>query len=310
MAATEAPGRQRGHRGATGRRRWRSPALVVLLTLVCGLLPGAAPAGAAAVRSETVTIGESVKGQRLVAYHRWRPGATKRVLVVGTMHGDEPAGRRVVALLRTMSLPANVDLWMVANLNPDGRAKKRRTNAHGVDLNRNFPHVWRLADRGTRKYSGPKAASEPETQALIALVKQVRPRTTIVFHQPLYGVDSYRAKSMPLVRALSRETGLPIRRFACGSFCHGTFTGWHNRRTTGRAVTVEFDRAPSRAPPGPSCAWAPPTDPTGLPRPPSTTGLLRLPSEAPPPPPVASTPWERLQACVWTMSRTPQGPGS
>ena len=214
---------------------------------MAAVLPAAAPAGAAAARSETITIGYSAKGQRLIAYHRWRPGATKRVLVVGTMHGDEPAGRRVVTLLRKLRLPANVDLWMVPNLNPDGRAKNRRTNARGVDLNRNFPHAWKYASRATRKYSGRSAGSEPETKALMALVKHVRPRTTIVFHQPLHGVDSYRAKSMTLVRALSRETGLPIQRFACGGICRGTFTGWHNTRTKGRAVTIEFNRAPSVA---------------------------------------------------------------
>ncbi len=45
---------------------------------------------------------------------------------------------------------------------------------------------------------------------MTGFLRQVRPRTTLVFHQPLYGVDSYRAKSMPLVRRLSRETGLPV----------------------------------------------------------------------------------------------------
>ena len=45
------------------------------------------------------------------------------------------------------------------NLNPDGeREEPAYQRPNGVDLNRNFPHVWVNADKGTRKYSGPKAA--------------------------------------------------------------------------------------------------------------------------------------------------------
>jgi protein MpaA len=221
----------------------------LLLALVTGLLGfvlppvDAPPAAAAKVQEERLTIGTSVEGRKIVAYHRWREGARKRVLVIGSMHGDERAGTRVVRTLRSARLPANVDLWLIPTLNPDGAAAKRRTNAHGVDLNRNFPHRWKKAGRGTAKYSGRKAASEPETKALVDLVRTVKPRTTIVFHQPLVGIDSYAAKSMPLVRALSRETGLPIRSFDCGGVCRGTLTGWHNKRTPGRAVTVEFGRS-------------------------------------------------------------------
>ena len=67
------------------------------------------------------------------------------------------------------------------------------------------------------------------------------------FHQPLYGVDSYRAKSMTLVRRLARETGLPVRSFDCSGGCHGTLTGWPNHRLSGRAVTVELGPSPGAA---------------------------------------------------------------
>jgi protein MpaA len=218
--------------------------LLVLLACLLGLVAGSLPPAAVAARaqSETVVIGMSAQGRKIVAHHRWREGATKRVLVVGSMHGDERAGSRVVRRMRELPLPANVDLWLIPTVNPDGAAAGRRTNGRRVDLNRNFPHRWRLADKGTRKYSGPAKASEPETQALMALVKEIRPRTTVVFHQPLYGVDSYRPKSMRLVRELSRHTGLPIRSFPCGGVCRGTFTGWLNTTTKGRAVTVEFGK--------------------------------------------------------------------
>jgi murein peptide amidase A len=213
--------------------------LVVVGVLVLGVT-STAPAAAADVHESSVRIGTSVQGRAIVAVHRWADAATRTVLVVGSMHGDERAGMRVVRRLRTAALPAGVDLWLVRTMNPDGTAADRRTNADGVDLNRNFPRYWRPAGAGTSTWSGPAAASEPETRALMTFLRTVNPRTTLVFHQPLDGVDSYRAKSMTLVRRLSRELDLPVRSFDCRGGCHGTLTDWHNTHLAGRAVTVEL----------------------------------------------------------------------
>lgn len=226
-------------------RRHRAVEGVAGLLVAALALAVSTPAAGAVVREETVRVGTSVEGRAITAVHRWSDGATRPMLVVGSIHGDERAGERVVRRLREAPLPDGVDLWLVRTMNPDGVAADRRTNASGVDLNRNFPHRWVAAGAGTTKWSGPFAASEPETQAVMALLRQVRPRTTLVFHQPLYGVDSYRAKSMTLVRRLGRETGLPVRSFDCGGVCHGTLTDWHNTRLPGRAVTVELGRMAS-----------------------------------------------------------------
>jgi protein MpaA len=139
-----------------------------------------------------------------------------------------------------MHPPDGVQVWTVRTFNPDGAARGTRQNARGVDLNRNFPRHWVSAGAGTSKWSGPSPASEPETQAVMGLLRQVRPRTVVVVHQPLFGVDSYRAKSMTLVRRLGRELDLPVRSFDCHGGCHGTLTDWHNARLPGRAVTVEL----------------------------------------------------------------------
>ena len=203
------------------------------------------PAAGASVHEERVRFGTSVAGQPLVAVHRWTDGARRTTLVVGSMHGDERAGMRVVRRLRSAPLPDGVDIWLVRTMNPDGTVADRRTNAHAVDLNRNFPRYWAPAGWGTSTWSGPAPASEPETRAMTGFLRDVRPRTTLVFHQPLYGVDSYRAKSMSLVRRLSRETGLPVGRFDCTGGCHGTLTDWHNSRLEGRAVTIELGRTAS-----------------------------------------------------------------
>jgi hypothetical protein len=79
----------------------------------------------------------------------------------------------------------------------------------------------------------------------MGLLRRVRPWTVLVVHQPLLGVDSYRAKSMALVHRLARELDLPVKSFDCRGGCHGTLTDWQNARLPGRAVTVELGRVAS-----------------------------------------------------------------
>ena len=237
----------------TGRGAVLAAAACVALSLSLSLSlappsPVAVAAVAASVHEATVVIGTSVQSRPIRPVHRWTDGATRSTAVVGSIHGDEPAGMRVVRRLRTAALPAGVDLWLVRTMNPDGTAADRRTNGHGVDLNRNFPTYWQRAGAGTETWSGPTAASEPETRAAMSFLRTVAPRTTLVFHQPLFGVDSYRAKSMTLVRRLSSLLDLPVRSFDCAGGCHGTMTDWHNRHLPGRAVTIELGpRVPAAA---------------------------------------------------------------
>lgn len=203
------------------------------------------PVGAAAGDDTTTVVtsrevvGSSVRGRPIVAWHRARPGATRTLLVIGNIHGDEKAGLRVVRRLRERAtLPADVDLWLVPSINPDGTAAGTRTNAHGVDLNRNFPYRWRSSPRGPN-WSGPSYLSEPESQALRRLTLRLQPRLTVIFHQPLFGVGAT-DKGMGTVRALASGMHLPIHEFRCGSVCTGTYSGWVNHRLNGLAVTVEF----------------------------------------------------------------------
>ena len=83
------------------------------------------------------------------------PRARVKVLVVGAVHGNEQAGRAVVARLRRARPPRGTALWLVDDANPDGTAAGSRHNANGVDLNRNFPYRWAPQD-GVYE-SGPRA---------------------------------------------------------------------------------------------------------------------------------------------------------
>src|SRR3954466_2334431 len=128
-----------------------------------------------------MVFGHSVQGRPLEVTRVGEPDAPVRVLVVGDVHGNEPAGEAIVARLRRAP-EDGVALWLVRTANPDGRALGTRQNARGVDLNRNFPWRWRPGARGT-SFRGPKPGSEPETRALMRLVRRVRPQLAVYYHQ-------------------------------------------------------------------------------------------------------------------------------
>jgi murein tripeptide amidase MpaA len=72
-------------------------------------------------------VGESVQGRPITVVHRTHEGASRRVLVIGSIHGDERAGMRVVRrLVRRDDLPRDLDLWLARTVNPDGTAADRR----------------------------------------------------------------------------------------------------------------------------------------------------------------------------------------
>jgi hypothetical protein len=227
----------------------RVAAAAVSLAAVALPVVGAAPAGAASpVVTTREVIGTSVQGRPVVLVHRTTAATvaaaaagqpTRTVLVIGSIHGDEQAGLRVIRRLQDRdSLPVGLDLWLVRTVNPDGTAHDVRTNAHGVDLNRNFPYLWHNSPRGPT-WSGQAPLSEPESVVLRDLVRRLRPDLAVVFHQPLFGVGAS-DKGMPMVRALAAGMRLPVDEFHCTGVCYGTFTGWVNNRTAGLSVTVEF----------------------------------------------------------------------
>jgi protein MpaA len=161
---------------------------------------------------------------------------------MATLHGDEPRTRLLLAALRDGRPVRGIDLWLVPVANPDGLARGTRRNGHGVDLNRNYPYRW--ADLDGHYESGPQAASEPETRALMAFFDDVHPRRVVSFHQPLDGVDVSSHESRPFARRLARYLHLPRKRLTCGGVCHGTFTQWYMARHAGVAVTAEYGRHP------------------------------------------------------------------
>jgi protein MpaA len=164
-------------------------------------------------------IGHSVRGRPIYAYERGDPSGPI-VLVVGSIHGNEPGGVTVARRLLKMPAPEGVDLWIIPNLNPDGRAVGTRGNAHGVDLNRNFP--WRWRHLAGAYYSGRRSLSEPESRAAYRLIDRLQPWLSIWFHQPL-AVVSVTTRSLALERRFARLAGLRLARLPAYP---GSATSW------------------------------------------------------------------------------------
>ena len=192
---------------------------------------------------EKRVIGRSVRDRPINAWRVGRPGNRDRAVIFSTMHGDERQTRQILLALKNGAPVRGIDMWLVPTYNPDGYARNTRKNAHGVDLNRNFPRRW--VDLDGRYESGPRAASEPETRAVMRFLRDIRPKWVVSFHQPLYGVDTD-TKRPAFAGRLADHLNLPRKRFTCGGVCHGTMTMWFNHNFAGAAVTVEYGEHPTR----------------------------------------------------------------
>ena len=166
------------------------------------------------------TIGHSVEARPILAMELPSSRAdAPSVLVCANIHGVEFIAAEVaLGLLRRSArgdkqveaLREKAHIWVIPSLNPDayartwrdggvGRLDQLRRNANGVDLNRNFPkpaqqksvwfdlNGWRTGsdDPENAFYRGRAPASEPETQALVALHERVELHASANLHSTM-----------------------------------------------------------------------------------------------------------------------------
>lgn len=194
-------------------------------------------------------FGETTSGLPIPAYEFGRTGT--RVLILGGVHGDEIEGVWAAhGLLAKLSdsFSLQLQLTLVPALNLDGVLLKQRQNARGVDLNRNMPTKdWsdvtpRLPD-GTlnlRYHPGPKAGSEPETQALMRFLETKQPQFILSLHswKPMLNVNG---ACRPEAQAIASKTGYIIEE-SIGyptPGCLGTYSGIERNMPT---LTYEIER--------------------------------------------------------------------
>lgn len=180
--------------------------------------------------------GDSVLGAPLLWFPAPAADADSGLILAGT-HGDENAAIATLsAAMRT--LPDRLRRHhVVLAVNPDGCQLGLRANAHGVDLNRNFPaanwqsgetvYRWNSAAeaRDVLLSTGDRPGSEPETQALCELIHGLKPRWVVSWHEPLACIDDPHGSDIG--QWLAQQTALPLVS-TVGYDTPGSFGSWCN----------------------------------------------------------------------------------
>jgi protein MpaA len=150
--------------------------------------------------------GTSVKGRPLMYAVFGDEKATNTTLIFSMVHSDEITplylGFQIAAWAKTnMAEHPNAKLIIAPLVNPDGfmDVPKTRTNAHGVDCNRNFTtkdwardalKAWRKKFHSEkRRFPGYKPNSEPETVFQKMLIEKFKPNKIVSIHSPLNIID-------------------------------------------------------------------------------------------------------------------------
>ena len=145
-----------------------------------------------------------------------------KILIIGATHGSENVapfnmyilGKRLCEDFLTdpniFGLKSAFDVYMIPCLNGYGMYHDQRTNANGVDINRNYPiREWAESGAGTDHYTGATAGSEFETQIVIGAINSLKPDLLVDHHNyynlawqfytelnnPMQLKESYRAAS-------------------------------------------------------------------------------------------------------------------
>lgn len=123
---------------------------------------------------------QSAEG-RAINVRRFGQGAYRTLIITGLDGRDRTGVQWADELADVLETRADLlqqqEFVIIRAANPDGLAAMTRENAHGVDLNRNFP---------TRRFrptespsSGIGPASEPETRALLQAMYEFRPQRIV-----------------------------------------------------------------------------------------------------------------------------------
>jgi murein peptide amidase A len=88
----------------------------------------------------------------------------------------------------------------------------QRFNAHGIDLNRNFP----AKNRENNEKYGFKALCEPESKIIYKIIKKYKPQIIVSLHQPApnkAGWVDYDDLGTELAKKMSAACGMPIYKY-------------------------------------------------------------------------------------------------
>ena len=196
------------------------------------------------VEARAIVLGTSVKGVP-IEMHVFG-GGPEVTLIFSAIHGDETTaayvGRKLLDELRaTPAPPTAATVALIPITNPDGVAARTRTNANGVDCNRNFPATnWKRRPGFLRSNPGTRPASEPETLAVMKAVEMLQPARILSIHSGLR-CNNYDGPAQELAALLARHNGYPVQG-SVGYPTPGSFGSWAGVDLGIPVVTLELPR--------------------------------------------------------------------
>lgn len=202
------------------------------------------PLGPSATAARIEVLDHSVRGLPIELRLFGQSGDV--TFVFGGIHGNE--GNSAVVARRFAEhlelhpeLTRNCRVAVIAAMNPDGLARNSRTNAHGVDLNRNLPAKnWQRSKPGDT-FGGDQPASEPETQALIRAVELLQPSRIVSIHSISRGrqCNNFDGPGEELARRMAEKNGYPVRK-TIGYSTPGSFGSWSGIDRQIPTITLEL----------------------------------------------------------------------
>ena len=163
---------------------------------------------------ESFIFGYTENSLPILGYRFGQKDGGTPLLILGGVHGDEIEGVIAAQGLLSAFISKNsfnpLNLIIVPALNYDGFLAKTRSNASGVDLNRNLPTTdWQPKALKPKYYPGLKPNSESENQSLVAHIQQTNPKYIISLHswKPLLNVNG---NIKELAQRISKYTNYEI----------------------------------------------------------------------------------------------------
>ena len=192
-----------------------------------------------------ITLLESTKTKMGNSIQLVSPSKNQKIgipLVIGVFHGDEPQGKYLIEeYLKTNK----IDILFIPCLNPDGMQLNKRTNANGVDLNRNFPTKnWGDDTSGAGEnpsdyFAGITPASETETKFVIDIIEKYKPSVILTLHAP-YKIVNYDGPAKKIAGKISNIIGYPVEK-SIGYPTPGSFGTYCGIERNIPIITLELD---------------------------------------------------------------------
>ena len=208
---------------------------------------------AATQRVMPQTIGHSVLGRPIEMYSFGSVEGGRPVLVMGAIHGNEPTSADVSRGLLDELLAdpraatdgvGGVPVVVIPVANPDALAAGTRYNANKIDVNRNFPsRNYNERTPGRTFRGGTKAASEPETVALINVIERLRPRMIVTVHSIADGkhCNNYDGPAREIAEIMTKHNGYPAVP-TIGYPTPGSLGNWGGNDRQIPMITLELPR--------------------------------------------------------------------